>query len=65
MATLPGSAFGDPDTTLTLRVATSLLYGATDDQRERALVAPAPQELPWIAQALAHLREALHSLTAS
>jgi aspartate aminotransferase len=65
VATLPGSAFGDPDTTLTLRVATSLLYGATDDQRETALLSPAPQALPWIAQALAHLRGALHGLTAS
>jgi aspartate aminotransferase len=64
VATLPGSAFGDPGTTLTLRVATSLLYGASDDQRERALAAAAPQDLPWIAQPLAHLREALHGLTA-
>ncbi|WP_200259025.1 pyridoxal phosphate-dependent aminotransferase [Streptomyces sp. HSG2] len=63
VATLPGSAFGEPDTALTLRIATSLLYGATTEQRWAALAARDPAELPWIAPALAHLDHALRELT--
>ncbi|MEV7794508.1 aminotransferase class I/II-fold pyridoxal phosphate-dependent enzyme [Streptomyces sp. NPDC087512] len=64
IATLPGSAFGEPDTALTLRLATSLLYGATPRQRHRALTAEEPQTLPWIAPSLTRLSAALGELTA-
>jgi aspartate aminotransferase len=63
VATLPGSAFGTPEPTLTLRIATSLLYGSTLGQRRTALEAEAPERLPWIAPALTRLTEALHDLT--
>jgi hypothetical protein len=33
-------------------VATGLLYGDTDEQREAALAAADPVALPWIADAL-------------
>ncbi|MCX5414935.1 pyridoxal phosphate-dependent aminotransferase [Streptomyces sp. NBC_00059] len=64
VATLPGSAFGDADTRLSLRVATSLLYGTGEQQRRAALHAAQPEALPWIAAALAHLEAALTALTA-
>ncbi|MDX6310034.1 MAG: aspartate aminotransferase [Nocardioidaceae bacterium] len=63
IATLPGSAFGDPDNTLTMRVATSLLYGTTPEQRWTALGAAQPERLPWVAESLAHLGHQLRSLT--
>ncbi|AJT69427.1 hypothetical protein T261_7830 [Streptomyces lydicus] len=59
IATLPGSAFGEPYAALTLRVATSLLYGATPQQRHTALTTEEPQTLPWIAPALTRLSSAL------
>ncbi|ANW22538.1 pyridoxal phosphate-dependent aminotransferase [Streptomyces clavuligerus] len=62
IATLPGSAFGEPDTALTLRIATSLLYGTTPEQRHAALAADAPETLPWIASALTRLGGALGGL---
>lgn len=65
VATLPGSAFGTPDTALTLRVATSLLYGATPQQRQTTLTAMEPETLPWIAPALNRLSDALGELTGS
>lgn len=52
VAVLPGSAFGDDPERLSVRVAGSLLYGRTDDQRWTALQADDPTELPWIADAL-------------
>ncbi|TDQ01476.1 pyridoxal phosphate-dependent aminotransferase [Labedaea rhizosphaerae] len=55
IATLPGSAFGDDPAALRLRVATSLLYGETDAQREQALAAEDPLALPWIAEHLDRL----------
>jgi aspartate aminotransferase len=60
---LPGSAFGDPPEALRLRVATSLLYGETDEQRYAALAAPDPVVLPWIATALDRATEVLTGLT--
>jgi len=63
IATLPGSAFGEPDTALTLRIATSLLYGTTAEQRQTALTSAEPQTLPWIAPALTQLSDALDALT--
>ena len=62
MCVLPGSAFGEEDGALRLRVATSLLYGETSEQQERALAAPDPLVLPWIAAALARLEQILASL---
>ncbi len=50
--TLPGSAFGESASCLRLRLATGLLYGDTDEQREQALAAPDPLRLPWISAAL-------------
>ncbi|MEV0963394.1 pyridoxal phosphate-dependent aminotransferase [Streptomyces sp. NPDC049910] len=64
IATLPGSAFGEADTALTLRLATSLLYGTTPQQRRTALTAREPQALPWISHALTRLSAALGDLTA-
>jgi aspartate aminotransferase len=62
---LPGSAFGDAPEALRLRVATSLLYGETDEQRLTALTSPDPAGLPWIAAALDRATEVLTDLTAS
>jgi aspartate aminotransferase len=61
---LPGSAFGDPADALRLRVATSRLYGEADWQQEAALAAEDPAALPWIADALAWLEQALAEITA-
>nr|WP_063784314.1 pyridoxal phosphate-dependent aminotransferase [Streptomyces sp. SBT349] len=60
---LPGEAFGDAPEALRARVATSLLYGETEQERWRALAAPDPLALPWIAGALDHLRTALAAFT--
>ena len=62
MGVLPASAFGEPDSALRLRVATGLLYGETDAERERALDAPDPLALPWIAASLARLADVLADL---
>jgi aspartate aminotransferase len=62
MCVLPASAFGEEDGALRLRVATSLLYGETSEERERALAAPDPLALPWIAAALARLAVILADL---
>jgi aspartate aminotransferase len=64
VAVLPGSAFGDPDTALTVRMATSLLYGTTREQRLAALSAPEPETLPWIADSVTKLRDELRRLGA-
>ncbi len=61
--TLPGSAFGEPDETLRLRLATGLLYGEDDEQQEAALAAEDPLALPWIAAELARLKEILTDLS--
>jgi aspartate aminotransferase len=60
---LPGSAFGDPDQALRLRVATSRLYGEAEWQQEAALAADDPAALPWIADSLAWLDETLAAIT--
>jgi aspartate aminotransferase len=62
MGVLPASAFGEPATALRLRVATGLLYGETTAERERALAAPDPLSLPWIAAALSRLDAILADL---
>jgi aspartate aminotransferase len=61
---LPGSAFGDPDRALRLRVATSRLYGEAEWQQEAALAVDDPAKLPWIAESLDWLDEALTTITA-
>ena len=62
IATLPGRAFGDDPDRLALRVATSMLYGEDDHQREEALGSDRPAELPWIAASLDTVRTALGEL---
>lgn len=47
---------------LRLRVATSLLYGDTEAERERALASLDPLALPWIAASLDHITEILTKL---
>lgn len=64
VAVLPGEAFGDDPRALRCRVASSLLYGDSVEQRRTALGSERPTELPWIAASLARLREALAALTA-
>jgi aspartate aminotransferase len=59
---LPGAAFGDDPSALRARVATSLLYGTSEQQRWEALRAEDPLQLPWIAASLAQLRSALGEL---
>ena len=60
---LPGSAFGEASGRLRLRVATGMLYGETDAERNAALTASDPCSLPWIAAALGRLEEVLTDLT--
>jgi aspartate aminotransferase len=60
---LPGSAFGDPDHALRVRVATSRIYGDTPSRREAALACDEPARLPWIAETLDFLAESLTDLT--
>jgi aspartate aminotransferase len=59
---LSGAAFGDDPAALRCRIATSLLYGDTADQRREALAAEEPAELPWIKSSLDRLGEAVASL---
>jgi aspartate aminotransferase len=59
---LPASEFGEPAAALRLRVASSLLYGETTEQRETALAADDPLALPWIDGALRRLRTVLADL---
>jgi aspartate aminotransferase len=65
MGVLPASAFGEDPGALRVRVATGLLYGDTVEQQERALTAPDPLRLPWIAAALARLEDVLANLAPS
>ena len=64
VGTLPGGEFGDPATALRLRIATSRLYGEAGWQQEAALGADDPVALPWIADALDWLRQAMTAVTA-
>lgn len=59
---LAGEHFGDDPAAYRFRVATSLLYGSTEEERWRALRAADPTALPWVAQSLARLRQALAAL---
>lgn len=62
MGSLPGSAFGEDPSCLRLRLATGLLYGDTDAEREAALAAADPLTLPWISASLSRLRYILADL---
>jgi aspartate aminotransferase len=62
MAVLPASAFGEDEPALRLRVATSLLYGDSESQREEALAAGDPAGLPWIAASVRRLGDILADL---
>jgi aspartate aminotransferase len=62
---LPGEAFGDDPCALRFRVATSLLYGRTEEERWTALRAPNPLALPWVDAALTKLRATLQAITAT
>ncbi|TDE44017.1 pyridoxal phosphate-dependent aminotransferase [Nonomuraea mesophila] len=60
---LPGHAFGDDPAAARMRVAVSLLYGDTAQERLTALTSPDPLELPWIAANLHHLSMGLKELS--
>jgi hypothetical protein len=62
VATLPGSAFGQGEDVLALRIATSLLYGLDDEQRLSALHHESPASLPWIKGQLDAIAAALQAL---
>ncbi len=59
---VPGTAFGESDRSLRIRIATSRLYGETDARRSTALAAAAPLELPWIEESLDRIAEVLADL---
>jgi len=63
VAVLAGSAFGDDPQRPTVRIATSLLYGSSDEQRWTALTSREPTRLPWIAAALDKLRTTMAALS--
>jgi aspartate aminotransferase len=60
---LPGAEFGDDPNALRCRMATSLLYGHTEEQRTTSLTSTQPLALPWIANSLTHLATTLTDLT--
>ena len=62
IAVLAGEAFGDDPAALRVRMATSLLYGDTDERKLEALRSDDPAALPWIASALERLAQGLTSL---
>jgi len=62
---LPGTAFGDDPDRLAVRVATSLLYGQTVDERQAALDSEHPTDLPWISRSIDHMRDTLEDLLES
>ena len=62
MGVLPASAFGEEPAALRMRVATAMLYGETDGQREQALRSDDPVTLPWIAAALDRIEDVLADL---
>ena len=62
LGVLPASVFGEEPRALRMRVATALLYGETEEQRETALAAADPLALPWVTGALDRLEEILADL---
>lgn len=61
---LPASAFGEAEDSLRLRVATSRLYGDSDEQRTAALTAEDPLALDWIRSLLDRVEDVLAGLVA-
>jgi aspartate aminotransferase len=59
---LPASAFGEAAGALRVRLATGLLYGDSEGQREAALTASNPLTLPWISATLTRIEEILADL---
>ncbi|WP_163505935.1 pyridoxal phosphate-dependent aminotransferase [Fodinicola acaciae] len=59
---LAGSAFGDDPAALRCRVATSLLYGRTAEERWSALASANPIAEPWISEALETIDNGLAAL---
>ncbi|MDE3719970.1 pyridoxal phosphate-dependent aminotransferase [Nocardiopsis sp. N85] len=64
MGVLPAVEFGEGPEALRMRVATSLLYGDTEERRYAALAATDPLALPWIRAHLDRLGEVLGTLLA-
>jgi aspartate aminotransferase len=65
VAVLPGDVFGDDPGALRLRIATSLLYGSTDEERWKALEAAklgSAAQLGHVVAAGKRLRVALAAL---
>ncbi|WP_150250306.1 pyridoxal phosphate-dependent aminotransferase [Nocardiopsis deserti] len=62
MGVLPAAEFGEGAGALRMRVATSLLYGDTEERRYAALAATDPLALPWIRAHLDRLDEVLGAL---
>jgi aspartate aminotransferase len=62
VAVLQGAAFGDDPGALRFRMATSLLYGSSDEERWHALLSDDPVALPWIRGALDRLDATLRAL---
>lgn len=62
MGVLPAAEFGEGAEALRMRVATSLLYGDTEERRYAALAATDPLALPWIRAHLDRLDEVLGAL---
>jgi aspartate aminotransferase len=63
LGTLPASAFGEGEDALRLRMATAMIYGDTDAEREAALTAADPLRTPSVAAALGRLAEILADLS--
>ncbi|MEV4838976.1 pyridoxal phosphate-dependent aminotransferase [Nonomuraea sp. NPDC049486] len=60
---LPGHAFGDDPAAARVRVAVSLMYGETHEERMAALESSDPLRLPWIKASLDHLALGLAELS--
>jgi aspartate aminotransferase len=64
VGTLAGEAFADRPERLRLRLATSLLYGASDAERWQSLAAVDPADLPSVRSGIERLGAALSGLSA-
>lgn len=60
---LPAHALGDGLKELRFRVATSQLYGQTEQQQRESLRSAYPLLLPWVSKALDRLEDVLQTLT--
>ena len=65
IAVLGGHHGGDDPAALRFRAATSLLHGATDEERRAALHAADPLGLPWIADSIDRLASLLPTIRAA